>query len=172
MTESSTTTGPAQLSIEVDSSSEDSNSTANSDVEDVEVVGSKGWLQNVETPNGAVLPSVDPAVFGEVNIQNSSHLHLGNRTFYNGPVTIKQFYSRNGSNGNGVEGGDPEKIEAAEVDKSADEQNQNNPNRKLFLLFDPGEFFLVQLWLLKFDQCQINTIFCSKIKIGSSTQNY
>lgn len=74
---------------------------------DAEVNGS--WLTNLPTPttivqqhqavataNGdVVLPNADPSNFGDVCVKNSTNVHLGNKTFYKGPVTIKQFVYTN-----------------------------------------------------------------------------
>ncbi|XP_014484296.1 PREDICTED: peptidoglycan-recognition protein LC-like [Dinoponera quadriceps] len=66
-----------------------------------------GWVANlpaaivqqhqaVATANGdVVLPNADPSNFGDVCVKNSSNVHLGNKTFYKGPVTIKQFVYTN-----------------------------------------------------------------------------
>ncbi|XP_071564582.1 peptidoglycan-recognition protein LC-like [Temnothorax nylanderi] len=52
--------------------------------------------QAVATPNGdVVLPNADPSNFGDVCVKNSTNVHLGNKTFYQGPVTIKQFVYTN-----------------------------------------------------------------------------
>ncbi|XP_019884468.1 peptidoglycan-recognition protein LC isoform X2 [Camponotus floridanus] len=52
--------------------------------------------QAVATANGdVVLPNADPSNFGDVCVKNSTNVHLGNKTFYKGPVTIKQFVYTN-----------------------------------------------------------------------------
>lgn len=52
--------------------------------------------QQVATANGdLVLPGADPSSFGDVCVKNSTNVHLGNKTFYKGPVTIKQFVYTN-----------------------------------------------------------------------------
>lgn len=52
--------------------------------------------QAVATTNGdVVLPNADPSNFGDVCVKNSTNVHLGNKTFYKGPVTIKQFVYTN-----------------------------------------------------------------------------
>lgn len=52
--------------------------------------------QQVSTANGdLVLPNADPSNFGDVCVKNSTNVHLGNKTFYKGPVTIKQFVYTN-----------------------------------------------------------------------------
>jgi len=52
--------------------------------------------QEVSTANGDfVLPVADPSSFGDVCVKNSTNVHLGNKTFYKGPVTIKQFVYTN-----------------------------------------------------------------------------
>ena len=71
---------------------------------------SNGWVkQNVITSrvqnqtsfgggeHSEVLPNLDETTFGEVNITNSRHVHVGNTNFYKGPVTIKQFVYTNAS---------------------------------------------------------------------------
>lgn len=52
--------------------------------------------QAVATANGdVILPNADPSNFGDVCVKNSTNVHLGNKTFYKGPVTIKQFVYTN-----------------------------------------------------------------------------
>lgn len=52
--------------------------------------------QQVTTADGnLVLPNADASNFGDVRVKNSSNVHLGNKTFYKGPVTIKQFVYTN-----------------------------------------------------------------------------
>jgi len=52
--------------------------------------------QVVATTSGdIVLPNADPSNFGDVCVKNSTNVHLGNKTFYKGPVTIKQFVYTN-----------------------------------------------------------------------------
>lgn len=87
-------------------------STQCSDVEnddnDEETDVEEGWIENlpmqsaivqqqaVATTNGdLVLPNADPSSFGDVCVKNSTNVHLGNKTFYKGPVTIKQFVYTN-----------------------------------------------------------------------------
>ncbi|XP_031825983.2 peptidoglycan-recognition protein LC isoform X1 [Nomia melanderi] len=52
--------------------------------------------QQVTTADGnLVLPNADTSNFGDVRVKNSTNVHLGNKTFYKGPVTIKQFVYTN-----------------------------------------------------------------------------
>lgn len=52
--------------------------------------------QQVSTGTGdLVLPNADPSNFGDICVKNSTNVHLGNKTFYKGPVTIKQFVYTN-----------------------------------------------------------------------------
>lgn len=52
--------------------------------------------QQVATADGnVVLPNADTSNFGDVRVKNSANVHLGNKTFYKGPVTIKQFVYTN-----------------------------------------------------------------------------
>ncbi|OAD55505.1 Peptidoglycan-recognition protein LE, partial [Eufriesea mexicana] len=52
--------------------------------------------QQVTTADGnVVLPNADVSNFGDVRVKNSANVHLGNKTFYKGPVTIKQFVYTN-----------------------------------------------------------------------------
>lgn len=52
--------------------------------------------QEVTTADGnIVLPNADISNFGNVRVKNSTNVHLGNKTFYKGPVTIKQFVYTN-----------------------------------------------------------------------------
>lgn len=75
--------------------------------EETDVEQDGGWITNLPvsstlvrqhqaTTNGdVVLPSADPSNFGDVCVKNSTNVHLGNKTFYKGPVTIKQFVYTN-----------------------------------------------------------------------------
>lgn len=77
--------------------------------EETDVEQDGGWITNlpvsstiiqqhqaVTTANGdVVLPNADPSNFGDVCVKNSTNVHLGNKTFYKGPVTIKQFVYTN-----------------------------------------------------------------------------
>ncbi|XP_011156168.1 peptidoglycan-recognition protein LC isoform X2 [Solenopsis invicta] len=76
---------------------------------DVEEGGGGGWITNLPesstivqqhqaiatTNGGIVLPNADPSNFGDICVKNSTNVHLGNKTFYKGPVTIKQFVCTN-----------------------------------------------------------------------------
>ncbi|KAJ8687423.1 hypothetical protein QAD02_023217 [Eretmocerus hayati] len=81
---------------------------SDAEIEDLPVdeLGACGWLDGngdasinpnklVHEMNGLVLPSDEPTNFGDVSVSNSNNVHLGNRTFYKGPVTIKQFVYSN-----------------------------------------------------------------------------
>ncbi|KAK9302106.1 hypothetical protein QLX08_005824 [Tetragonisca angustula] len=49
----------------------------------------------ITTDGNVVLPNADVSNFGDVRVKNSTNVHLGNKTFYKGPVTIKQFVYTN-----------------------------------------------------------------------------
>ncbi|XP_043527024.1 peptidoglycan-recognition protein LC-like isoform X2 [Frieseomelitta varia] len=49
----------------------------------------------ITTDGNVVLPNADVPNFGDVRVKNSTNVHLGNKTFYKGPVTIKQFVYTN-----------------------------------------------------------------------------
>jgi len=89
-------------------------STHCSDVDDSEeeetsVEEGSGWIKNlpisstivqryqtVATVNDdIVLPNADPSNFGNVRVKDSTNVHLGNKTFYKGQITIKQFVYTN-----------------------------------------------------------------------------
>ncbi|XP_047359704.1 peptidoglycan-recognition protein LE-like isoform X2 [Vespa velutina] len=60
--------------------------------------------QQVAVPNGnIILPNADPSTFGDICVKNSTNVHLGNKTFYKGPVTIKQFVYTNPTSVQGQE---------------------------------------------------------------------
>lgn len=44
--------------------------------------------------------------FGNVSVVNSNDVHFGNKTIYQGPVTIKQFVYANGNSAEAIEGAD------------------------------------------------------------------
>ncbi|XP_012287464.1 peptidoglycan-recognition protein LC [Orussus abietinus] len=91
------TVAPAGSSFE----NESLGSTRTSD--DEESVDGGGWTVdgNPTLPavqhfdNGVALPFREPENFGSVNVKNSSNVHVGSKTFYKGPVTIKQFVYTN-----------------------------------------------------------------------------
>lgn len=98
-------------------------STASSDVEeDLEenVLRDRGWISEIPsaspqslceigTGNGVALPTVEAPCFGDVCVKNSNNVHLGSKTFYKGPVTIKQFVYSNSEFKKDEELGDDEK---------------------------------------------------------------
>uniref|UniRef100_A0AAR5PRB0 Peptidoglycan recognition protein family domain-containing protein n=1 Tax=Dendroctonus ponderosae TaxID=77166 RepID=A0AAR5PRB0_DENPD len=49
-------------------------------------------MQSLGYPNSNIFPS-----YGEVSIENSNDVHIGNKNFYNGPVKIKQIVYANGN---------------------------------------------------------------------------
>lgn len=51
-----------------------------------------GLMQSLGYPNNNVFPS-----YGEVSIENSNDVHIGNKNFYNGPVRIQQIVYANGN---------------------------------------------------------------------------
>lgn len=92
-----------------DSSTQCSDVDEDDEEEETDVEEGGGWIANlpvsstivqqhqaVATTNGdVVLPNADPSNFGDVCVKNSTNVHLGNKTFYKGPVTIKQFVYTN-----------------------------------------------------------------------------
>lgn len=92
-----------------DSSTQCSDVDDDDEEEETDIEQSGGWItdlpisstivqthQAVATTNGdVVLPNADPSNFGDVCVKNSTNVHLGNKTFYKGPVTIKQFVYTN-----------------------------------------------------------------------------
>lgn len=85
---------------------DDAEDDEDEDEEEMDVeVGGGAWVANLPVPtaivqqqqhNGdVVLPNADPSSFGDVCVKNSANVHLGNKTFYKGPVTIKQFVYTN-----------------------------------------------------------------------------
>lgn len=98
--------GSSTQCSDVDDDAEDDEDEEEEEEEtDVERGRGNGWVANLSVPtsiiqqrqevataNGdVVLPNADPSNFGDVCVKNSTNVHLGNKTFYKGPVTIKQF---------------------------------------------------------------------------------
>lgn len=98
--------GSSTQCSDVDDDAEDDEDEEEEEEEtDVERDRGNGWVANLSVPtsiiqqrqevataNGdVVLPNADPSNFGDVCVKNSTNVHLGNKTFYKGPVTIKQF---------------------------------------------------------------------------------
>lgn len=109
--------------LDIDSVGE-SSTAPNSDVEELEldsVIANDRFLQNdllqstTEAGNVIVVKNVDSAArIDSIAIQNSSDIQIGNKTFYNGSVVIKQFLlddklnkwrSRTSNEANGNENG-------------------------------------------------------------------
>jgi len=92
-----------------DSSTQCSDVDDEDEEEETDTEEGSGWITNLpisstivqqhqavaSTNGGIVLPNADPANFGDVCVKNSTNVHLGNKTFYKGPVTIKQFVYTN-----------------------------------------------------------------------------
>ncbi|XP_026670043.1 uncharacterized protein LOC108625779 isoform X1 [Ceratina calcarata] len=81
-------------------------SDVENDEDDETVADEEDWVPDLPVPtafkqevvsaNGnLVLPNADTSNFGDVRVKNSTNVHLGNKTFYKGPVTIKQFVYTN-----------------------------------------------------------------------------
>lgn len=49
------------------------------------------WL--AEVTDVVALPPTGVGNFGDVNVEESKNVHLGNRTLYKGPVTIQQIFN-------------------------------------------------------------------------------
>jgi len=72
--------------------------------------------------------------FGNIVVNSSSDVHFGNKTFYNGPVTIKQFVytARNGSvDAHLSENGDKDGDSRVGVDEEVDPVPSGLPNGKV-----------------------------------------
>ncbi|XP_015604357.1 peptidoglycan-recognition protein LA [Cephus cinctus] len=93
---------------EIDTLENDSQgcSTLCSDVEDdldnVDSEAEEGWITELSVPALQHISNCisqfnpePPPNFGDVCVKNSSNVNLGNKTFYKGPVTIKQFVYTN-----------------------------------------------------------------------------
>ncbi|KAJ8687421.1 hypothetical protein QAD02_023215 [Eretmocerus hayati] len=68
----------------------------------VDEIVDKGWSDNSiitrqmrYTLDGIQIPEPEATNFGSVRINDSSNVHLGNRTFYKGPVYVKQYIYAN-----------------------------------------------------------------------------
>lgn len=92
--------------------------------------------QAVPTANGdVVLPNVDPSNFGDVCVKNSTNVHLGNKTFYKGPVTIKQFVYTNPAAIQEANKFDVSASDSSDVnisDLSTNKDDGTNTNRSIF----------------------------------------
>lgn len=70
------------------------NQNQNTDESDFEDASDTTSIQN----DLEVYPSSEPTGnFGNIVVKNSADVHFGNKTFYQGPVTIKQFLYNNSS---------------------------------------------------------------------------
>ena len=101
-----------ESSEETPSSPESSTSSSDAEIEDAPVsrLEDRGWLTNVQPSppsglpisvqheiNGVPLPVAEPAQYGSVHVKNAGNVHVGNKAFYKGPVTIKQIVYTNSS---------------------------------------------------------------------------
>ncbi|CAK9797270.1 Peptidoglycan-recognition protein LF [Anthophora quadrimaculata] len=82
--------------IEEDDEEDETDSEEGEWIPDLPVPALSQAHQQVITADGnVVLPNPDISQFGDVRVKNSTNVHLGNKTFYKGPVTIKQFVYTN-----------------------------------------------------------------------------
>lgn len=116
-------------------------STQYSDVDDSlegDELGS--WSNDLDLPvslqqnfdNGVSLPVSEAPTFGDVCVKNSSNVHFGNKTFYNGPVTIKQIVYSNPT----VEGEKNSEDCNNKIDKQSKERNESQSSQE----FRKGEY--------------------------------
>lgn len=76
----------------------DSTCTESDDEKGIEVSNSN-TVQTLSTIPSLDLSSSGPAPIGSVAITNSENVHFGNKTYFNGPITIKQYvHSKTGVN--------------------------------------------------------------------------
>lgn len=94
----------------------------------VSTVSSDGCSDQVVNNSVVVFdetPAKDRLAFGNVAITNSSDVHFGNKTYYQGPVTIKQFlYASSASEA--VKGLDEVKCENGECEVSEEVNCRSN----------------------------------------------
>lgn len=146
---------------------------------DVEEADGSDWVANLPVPSAAivqqhqavatangnvVLPNADPSNFGDVCVKNSTNVHLGNKTFYKGPVTIKQFVYTNPAL---LE--DESKLEAANraFDANASDLSANNAdvgsNRPILQqneLFKGSRSFTIELHLIDRSSLGVGMLVC------------
>lgn len=96
-------TQPGAEIQKLDEDASHSSSTQYSDVDSLDGDESGSWSNDLNIPtalqqhfdNGVALPISEVPSFGDVCVKNSANVHFGNKTFYNGPVTIKQIVYAN-----------------------------------------------------------------------------
>lgn len=59
--------------------------------DDISIASSPDEDDNSDCLDVVATNESQPASFGNIVVKNSSEVHFGNKTFYQGPVTIKQF---------------------------------------------------------------------------------
>lgn len=127
--------------------------------------------QQVAVPNGnVILPNADPSVFGDICVKNSTNVHLGNKTFYKGPVTIKQFVYTTPtsvpSQENECDGARSSDANASDLSTSKVDSGLNRP-----ILSQKNDFDKVTKWLWTWRcaalLCTIALIIVTMIVVGS-----
>ncbi|XP_076750760.1 peptidoglycan-recognition protein LC [Xylocopa sonorina] len=99
--------------------------------------------QQVSTADGNAVPlNVDPTSFGDIRIKNSTNVHLGNKTFYNGPVAIKQFVYTTPTAIQGLTAVKNDNDQAREANTATEQSTANNS-----ILTEDTCFSKVTKWL-------------------------
>jgi len=89
--------------------------------------------QVVATTSGdIVLPNADPSNFGDVCVKNSTNVHLGNKSFYKGPITIKQFVYTNSTPIQKADELDASRDSDVNVSDMLTSENDGSTNRSIF----------------------------------------
>ncbi|XP_071638896.1 probable chitinase 10 isoform X3 [Temnothorax longispinosus] len=118
------------------------------DNEEKEESGAGGWIMNplvsstivqqhqafATTSGDVILPNPDPSNFGDISVENSTGVRVGNKTIYKCPVTINQFvYTNPTPNPNQ----DQDAIElispSDDISDLSTSQDNETPNKSIFL---------------------------------------
>jgi hypothetical protein len=86
--------------------------------------------------------------FGNIVVNSSSDVHFGNKTFYNGPVTIKQFVytTRDGGDDGQRSEADGDNVDTqVDVSEGLDHVPNGMPNGKVHCPLSPSENFISAL---------------------------
>jgi len=84
------------------------------------------------TSSDIVLPNADPSNFGDVCVKNSTNVHLGNKTFYKGPITIKQFVYTNSTPIQKADELDASRGSDVNISDTSTSENDGSTNQSIF----------------------------------------
>lgn len=128
--------------------------------------------QQVVAPNGnVILPNADPSTFGDICVKNSTNVHLGNKTFYKGPVTIKQFVYTSPTSTQGQESSEGDGARTSDANVSDLSTSKVDAGLDRPILLQKNDFDKVTKWLWTWRcaalLCTLALIIVTMVVVGS-----